>query len=46
MSITGHKNLAEVEAYTRDVNRRRLATEAMATIDDEWKETEPETKTG
>jgi hypothetical protein len=28
MSITGHKALAEVERYTRAVDRERLAREA------------------
>ncbi len=29
MSITGHKNLAEVETYIRDVNKKKLANSAI-----------------
>jgi integrase len=32
MSISGHKSLAEVERYTREVERARLANQAMATV--------------
>ena len=34
MAITGHQQLAEVETYTKDVNQKRLAQGAMATIID------------
>ena len=32
MAITGHKSLAEVERYTREVDRRKLADSAMARL--------------
>ena len=32
MAITGHKSLAEVERYTREVERRKLADAAMARL--------------
>ena len=34
MSITGHKNLKEVELYTAAANRRRMAQSAMGRLDD------------
>jgi len=38
MAITGHKNLAEVETYTRAVNQKWLAKGAMAAIEDTFEE--------
>lgn len=32
MSITGHRNLAEVETYVRDANRKTLADRAIAKV--------------
>jgi hypothetical protein len=32
MAVTGHRSLEEVERYTRDASRRRLATSAMPKI--------------
>jgi hypothetical protein len=32
MSVSGHKTLAEVERYTREVEQARMAREAMAAI--------------
>ena len=29
MSITGHRNLAEVETYVREANKKKLADSAM-----------------
>jgi site-specific recombinase XerD len=33
MSISGHKTLAEVERYTREADKMRMAKDAIASID-------------
>jgi integrase len=40
-AITGHRNLAEVDTYIREVNRKALAQGAMAAIIDSLEETKP-----
>ena len=44
MAITGHQNLREVETYTWEVERRKLAQTGMGTILDVFPEVEPGTK--
>jgi hypothetical protein len=37
MAVSGHKTLTEVQRYTKDADRRRLADAAMAKLRDQSK---------